>query len=123
MNSIHYLLQMVYEQYVLEKYKVTPLLAVGWQGLLGTALCTITLVILNFIPVSPDKPNLYVENTMDALIQMNNSGIILGTFIGVILAFYVHKYLGMELTHAMGAIMRSAVVRAPIEISRTCLLS
>ncbi len=102
---------MVYEQYVLEKYNVAPMLAVGWQGVFGTGLCTVVVVILNFIHDSSDQPDHRVENTVDAFIQMSNSSILLGSFVGLILAFFIHKYLGMELVHAMGAIMRSAVVR------------
>lgn len=78
---------MVIEEKLFSKYSLHPLKVVGWEGVWGTILYAILLVILQFIPCQNKDlcPHGTVEDTIEAVREWGrNSGIWITQIIFVI---------------------------------------
>lgn len=68
--------QMIVEERFVSGSNVSPLQAVGWEGIFGFITITILLIPMYFIKVGGDifkNPNGQIEDVIDAFYQIKNS--------------------------------------------------
>ena len=104
--------QMIIEEKLLKKYRIHPLQAVGWEGLLGFAMvCSIyiPMYMIHWHPPTPhnqqyDPPRF--EDITDAISMLeNNWWILLASFI-FILSVGAFNFAGVTVTSTMNATTR-----------------
>lgn len=98
----------VYEEKIMNKYTVPPLLVVGMEGSFGILFGIILLSFLNVM---------HYENTQGALYQISHSTPLLCAVIGSIFSIAFFNFSGVTVTQKA-----SAVSRSTIDVSRTILI-
>jgi len=107
-SQVFQALMLVYEERIMSKYTVPPLLVVGMEGTFGILFGAVLLAVLNAVSI---------ESTPAALYQMGHSVPLLRA--GVISIFTVafFNFSGVTVTQ-----QASAVARSTIDVSRTILI-
>jgi len=98
----------VYEEKIMSKYTVPPLLVVGMEGTFGIIFGVILLSILNFM---------HYENTPGAIYQIGHSKPLMMAVIGSIFSIAFFNFSGVTVTQKA-----SAVARSTIDVSRTIII-
>jgi len=99
--------QGVYEEKILVQYDVNPLLAVGWEGLFGLTILSITLA--SMIPYKVFVYGVRVGDFHEAVIQLGNDATLLICFIGTIISIGFFNFAGMLVTKKMNATTRTVL--------------
>ena len=99
--------QGVYEEKILVKYDVNPLLAVGWEGLFGLTILTITLCAM--IPYKVMVYGVRIGDFHEAVTQLGNDATLLVCFIGTIISIGFFNFAGMLVTKKMNATTRTVL--------------
>merc|ERR1719424_2758639 len=99
---------LVYEEKIMGKYTVPPLLVVGMEGTFGIIFGLILLTALNA---------LHIENTPGAIYQISHSKPLLFAVIGSIFSIAFFNFSGVTVTQKA-----SAVARSTIDVSRTIII-
>jgi drug/metabolite transporter (DMT)-like permease len=99
---------LVYEEKIMSKYTVPPLLVVGMEGSFGIAFGIVLLAVLNATRV---------ENTAGAVYQITHSTPLLCAVIGSIFSIAFFNFSGVTVTQKA-----SAVARSTIDVSRTIII-
>jgi len=110
---------MITEEKLFHNYYLHPLRVVGWEGLWGTLIYIILLLILQFIPCQNDDicPHGTVEDTPQAIREWGrNNGLWITTIIYVV-SVASFNCLGVSITK-----YASAAQRSTIDMSRTALI-
>ena len=101
----------VTEQLYLKDIKVHPLQVVGIEGLAGMVYFLVLLPLLNLIPC--EHPDLFnggsVENSIEALRQIENSLVIFLCVLGFMFGITFYYFTGVTVTKKAGALARSTV--------------
>jgi len=99
---------LVYEENIMSKYTIPPLLVVGMEGTFGFLFGVVLLVAVSF---------LNIEHPDAALYQMTHSTPLLCAAVGSIFSIAFFNFSGVTVTkHA------SATARSTIDVSRTVLI-
>jgi len=99
---------LVYEEKIMGKYTVPPLLVVGMEGTFGILFGVILLTALNAM---------HIENTAGAVYQISHSKPLLFAVIGSIFSIAFFNFSGVTVTQKA-----SAVARSTIDVSRTIII-
>jgi len=99
---------LVYEESIMSKYTVAPMLVVGMEGTFGIGVGVLLLSVLN--PMG-------IENTPHAFYQMGHSMPLLMAVIASIFSIAFFNFSGVTVTQ-----QASAVARSTIDVSRTILI-
>ena len=89
--------QGTYEEKLLKKYNVAPVLAMGLEGFFGFSVLSCLLVVMKHIGTGSKTwghsplPPYYLEDAYDGLVQLQNDHALLGAFIGVIISIRYHS--------------------------------
>ena len=114
------------EKLIKGSIKVSPMLAIGLEGLSGCTLLIILMPILFYIPCSPiqadngdDKfcPYGYMENAPAAIGQMLGDGALFALVIGSMFSIAFFNFFGISITRAL-----SSSSRAVIDPTRTLFI-
>merc|ERR1719146_594514 len=95
----------VFEEKIMSKYTVPPLLVVGMEGTFGIIFGLTLLTFLNAM---------HIENTQGAIYQISHSNPLLYAVIGSIFSIAFFNFSGVTVTQKA-----SAVARSTIDVSRT----
>ena len=122
--------QITIEESIIKKYEVEPLRAVGWEGIWGTLLYIILLIIFQFIECPAptagqtnfsklicfknDKGIYLLEDSLFALKQLKNNWTLLFFAILYVVSIGVFNFIAISITK-----MASASARAIIDTLRT----
>ncbi|OWF42217.1 solute carrier family 35 member F6-like [Mizuhopecten yessoensis] len=100
--------QMVYEEKFVARYRVSPLLAVGYEGLWGFIILGILLVPFYYIKaeVFSKLPSHRLEDPLDAFRQISNNGQIAMAVIGNIVSIAFFNFAGISITKSQSATTR-----------------
>jgi drug/metabolite transporter (DMT)-like permease len=98
----------VYEEKIMSKYTVPPLLVVGMEGTFGIIFGLTLLAFLNAM---------HIENTAGAVYQITHSTPLLLAVVGSIFSIAFFNFSGVTVTQKASAISRST-----IDVSRTILI-
>lgn len=105
-------IQMTVEEKIIKKYDVPPLQGVGWEGVFGFSVLLVLLVPMYFIPWHlPATQDFWQETTrfedsIDALLQIFNSPLLLVATIGLIISIAFFNFAGLTVTQKMSATTR-----------------
>jgi len=99
---------LVYEEKIMSKYTVPPLLVVGMEGSFGIMFGLCLLTFLNAM---------HIENTAGAVYQITHSNPLLMAVVGSIFSIAFFNFSGVTVTQKS-----SAVARSTIDVSRTILI-
>jgi len=99
---------LVYEEKIMSKYTVSPLLVVGMEGTFGILFGLVLLSGLNAM---------HIENTPGAFYQMTHSKPLLIAIVGSIFSIAFFNFSGVTVTQKA-----SAVSRSTIDVSRTIII-
>jgi len=104
--------QMVYEQKVITKHNVSPLLAVGIEGLFGLILMTILLIPMYYIrvpmPFTQDMEG-RLENPLDAYDQIQSNTLILVSLAGGTISMTAGNFAGMSVSKELSSTTRAVI--------------
>lgn len=110
--------QFIVEEKLLGDYYLSPMYAVGWEGITGTILCCIVLPILQFIPCTAEICNNgKVENSKVAFEQIGASGKLAIFLILNVFLVGAMNGLGMAVTK-----YASAANRVTLQQSKTVIV-
>ncbi|KAK3885338.1 hypothetical protein Pcinc_010441 [Petrolisthes cinctipes] len=100
--------QMVVEEKFVTKHDVAPLLAVGWEGVMGFTIITILLVPFYWIPggIFSTNPRGVLEDIPDAFTQIGNNPMLLLPILGNILSISFFNFAGVSVTKELSATTR-----------------
>merc|ERR1719345_477638 len=98
----------VYEEKIMSKYTVPPLLVVGMEGTFGILFGITLLAFLNAM---------HIENTAGAVYQITHSTPLLCAVVGSIFSIAFFNFSGVTVTQKA-----SAVSRSTFDVSRTILI-
>ncbi|GMI38101.1 hypothetical protein TrCOL_g12404 [Triparma columacea] len=96
-------LQMVVEEKIINSHGAPALKAVGFEGVFGFVILGILLVPLYYIQVSGGAHDYPIEDAVDAMIQISNSGEIQIALTGYICSIAFFNFFGISVTKAMSA--------------------
>merc|ERR1719424_479176 len=99
---------LVYEEKIMSKYTVPPLLVVGMEGSFGILFGIVLLSFLNAM---------HIENSAGAVYQITHSTPLLCAVVGSIFSIAFFNFSGVTVTQKA-----SAVSRSTIDVSRTILI-
>lgn len=99
-------IQMVVEEKLIGNYNVPALQAVGLEGIFGTIIVTIALIIFNFIPGNTVGNGGKFENVADAAAQFANSAVIALALVGNVISIAFFNFFGISVTKHMSATTR-----------------
>lgn len=99
---------LVYEERIMSRYTVPPLLVVGMEGSFGILFGIMLLGLLNAM---------HIESTQGAIYQISHSSPLLIAVIGSIFSIAFFNFSGVTVTKKA-----SAVARSTIDVSRTILI-
>jgi len=99
---------LVYEEKIMSKYTVPPLLVVGMEGTFGILFGLVLLTGLNAM---------HIENTAGAVYQITHSKPLLTAVVGSIFSIAFFNFSGVTVTQKA-----SAVSRSTIDVSRTIII-
>ncbi len=105
---------MVVEEKLFTRFYANPLLAVGTEGATGLGLYAIGLIVLYFVPCTPDPANGIcpygrVEDVPRAIREIMSSGPIAVSILVTIASLGAFNFLGLSLTKYASATHRGAV--------------
>ncbi|XP_074597421.1 transport and golgi organization 9 isoform X2 [Brevipalpus obovatus] len=104
--------QMVLEEKFVNSQEVSPLQAVGWEGLFGF-LATVTLLVpMYFIYVGQGiftNPYGQIEDVVDAFFQIKNSWQVALGFLGTIVSIAFFNFAGVSVTKEISATTRTVL--------------
>ena len=105
--QLFHAIQFVVEEYLLVKYDVPVLLALGVEGVFGFLTTALLLIPFYFIPgwTYEDK----LENSLDAFVQIGHSWMIGCCLLAVVTAITLFNYFGVTITQQLGATSRVIV--------------
>jgi len=114
LSSIAYAGVFVVEEKLLSKYYIVPLLAVGLEGLMGTAImiCIIIPIFSNVkcpISMGSSCPFKYFESPRIALASIFSSGTLLASVILFMLSLALYSYTGISITKNSSAMARGTI--------------
>lgn len=101
--------QMVVEEKYVIGQNIPPLQAVGWEGIFGFIGICLAMIPLNYIPAPPPFTNNArgtLEATMDAFIQIGNSGHLLMAIVGITISIAFFNFAGISVTKELSATTR-----------------
>lgn len=98
----------VFEEKIMSKYTVPPLLVVGMEGMFGILFGVVLLCGLNAM---------HIENTPGAFYQISHSKPLLMAVVGSIFSIAFFNFSGVTVTQKA-----SAVSRSTIDVSRTIII-
>ncbi len=105
---------MVVEEKLFARFYASPLLAVGTEGATGLGLCSIGLIVLYFVPCTPDPANGIcpygrAEDVIRAIREIISTGPIAFSVLVTIASLGAYNFLGLSLTKYASATHRGAV--------------
>ncbi|XP_015598627.1 solute carrier family 35 member F6 [Cephus cinctus] len=112
--------QMVVEEKFVSGLDIPPLQAVGWEGIFGFLGICLAIVPLNFIRAVPpfaDNSRGTLEDTLDAFVQIGNSGYLLMAIVGITVSIAFFNFAGISITKEL-----SATTRMILDSVRTILI-
>ncbi|CAN7986839.1 unnamed protein product [Ixodes pacificus] len=101
--------QMVIEEKFVNKYRVAPLQAVGWEGFFGFVVLSFLLVPMYFIPVGNtifQNPGGQLEDAIDGFYQIYNSWQVALGVLGTIASISFFNFAGISVTKELSATTR-----------------
>merc|ERR1711962_1016067 len=104
--------QGTYEEKLLKKYSVAPILAMGLEGFFGFTILSCLLVVMKHIGTGSKLwghsplPPYYLEDAYDGFVQLQNDHALLGALIGVIISISIFNVTGISVTQEMSATTR-----------------
>lgn len=101
--------QMVIEEKFVNKYRVAPLQAVGWEGFFGFVVLSILLVPMYFIPTGNmifQNPGGQMEDAIDGFYQIYNSWQVCLGVVGTVLSISFFNFAGISVTKELSATTR-----------------
>ncbi|KAK0084439.1 hypothetical protein PV325_007033 [Microctonus aethiopoides] len=101
--------QMVVEEKYVAGQDIPALQAVGWEGIFGFIGICLAMIPLNFIHANPpfaDNSRGTLEATVDAFIQIGNSGRLFMSMIGITLSIAFFNFAGISVTKEISATTR-----------------
>lgn len=104
--------QMVVEEKFVSSRNVSPLEAVGWEGLFGFITMFILLFPFYFINVGNmifKNPEGRLEDPIDAFHQMKNSWVVSTGFLGTVLSISFFNFAGISVTKEISATTRTVL--------------
>ncbi|CAG2107460.1 unnamed protein product [Medioppia subpectinata] len=104
--------QMVIEEKYVSGNNVSPLQAVGWEGLFGVIILSVLLVPMYFIPTGHlifDNPDGQMEDAIDGYHQIKNSWQVAVALCGTIVSISFFNFAGISVTKAMSATTRTVL--------------
>lgn len=102
-------IQMVYEEKFVGGNDIPALQAIGWEGVFGLIALLLVMIPLNFIKAVPpfaDNSRGTLEATIDAFIQIGNSGQLLIAMLGIMLTIGLFNFSGLSVTKEISATTR-----------------
>ncbi|GLI67497.1 hypothetical protein VaNZ11_011682 [Volvox africanus] len=105
-------LQFILEEKFVAQYRVPTLLAVGLEGMWGTAICTIALPVLALVRTGPyHRP---VDSAVEAFKEIAANGPLAVSMLVTVLSIGSFNFFGISVTKAL-----SGAARATIDATRT----
>ncbi|KAF7995596.1 hypothetical protein HCN44_006703 [Aphidius gifuensis] len=101
--------QMVVEEKFVSGLEIPPLQAVGWEGVFGFIGIILLMIPLNYIHAGPpfgDNSQGTIEASLDALVQIENSGRLFMAVIGITVSIAFFNYAGLSVTQQMSSTTR-----------------
>lgn len=101
--------QMVVEEKFVSGLEIPPLQAVGWEGVFGFIGIILLMIPLNYIDAVPpfgDNSRQKIEASLDALVQIGNSGRLFMAVIGITISIAFFNYAGLSVTQQMSSTTR-----------------
>lgn len=101
--------QMVVEEKYVAGLDVPALQAAGWEGVFGFVGICLAMIPLNYIYASPpfaDNSRGTLEATVDAFVQIGNSGRLLMAIIGMTVSIAFFNFAGLSVTKEISATTR-----------------
>jgi hypothetical protein len=110
--------QMVIEERLVSGYKIPALEVVGFEGIFGLTLLSIALVVMYFVsmpevfcPAKTGKCDVpcdtaHFEDSVDAFLQIGNSGIIAIATVGNVVSIAGFNFFGISVTKHLNAATR-----------------
>lgn len=101
--------QMVVEEKFVAGLDIPALQAVGWEGIFGFVGICLVMIPLNFIHASPpfaDNSRGTLEATIDAFVQIGNSGRLLMAIVGITVSIAFFNFGGISITKEISATTR-----------------
>jgi drug/metabolite transporter (DMT)-like permease len=98
--------QMVVEEKLIGNFDVPALQAVGLEGVFGTLIVSVALIIFYYLPGDTVGNNGKFEDTADAATQFSNSAVIALALIGNVISIAFFNFFGISVTKAMSATTR-----------------
>ncbi|KAI4491113.1 hypothetical protein M0802_010423 [Mischocyttarus mexicanus] len=102
-------IQMVVEEKFIAGQDIPALQAVGWEGIFGFIGICLVMVPLNFIYAPPpfaDNSRGTLEATVDAFVQIGNSGRLLMAIVGIGFSIAFFNFAGISMTKEISATTR-----------------
>jgi len=104
--------QMVVEERFVSSRNVSPLQAVGWEGLFGAIILSTLLVPMYFIPTGHmifDNPNGQMEDAIDGFYQIKNNWEVALALCGTIVSISFFNFAGISVTKQISATTRTVL--------------
>ncbi|KAA6321340.1 MAG: Solute carrier family 35 member, partial [Streblomastix strix] len=95
--------QYVIEEKLMLKQHYDPTLALGIEGIIGSVLMIILLIIFQLIP---GKSVGSVENTLDSFVQLGNSKLLIGLFCTYTISAFLFLSSGIQVTKRLTSLHR-----------------
>jgi drug/metabolite transporter (DMT)-like permease len=96
----------VLDNWIVNKYSgIRSLYMVGWEGLWGSMLGAITLIVVYYIP--GESAGDHADNALDGFAQLGNSDLLVLLFLGIILCCGFFGWSSLTLIKNMGATARA----------------
>lgn len=90
----------VMEEDIMQRYKIPPLLVVGYEGLFNFIIVTVALIIFAVVPSNS------MNDTFESLHQIKNSTALMKGLIFLIIFGMLTSYTGVETTKRLSAMLR-----------------
>ena len=135
LNTVGYVLMVVslvfngflyaYEQKLLKEYEISPLEMVGWEGVYGTIMSLLLVIILCFIPcpysgnkcVYDSQSQPFIELPSVYLSQIFSSLLLLFLVVAGLVSNAFYNFYGVTITQTMDGLTRSL-----LNVCRTALI-
>lgn len=104
--------QMIVEEKYVSGSNVSPLQAVGWEGIFGFSVLSVLLVPMYFIHVGKDifqNPDGQIEDALDGFVQIGNNWQVALGLSGTILSIAFFNFAGISVTKQMNATTRTVL--------------
>ncbi|XP_054159226.1 solute carrier family 35 member F6-like [Oppia nitens] len=104
--------QMVVEEKFVSGSNVSPLQAVGWEGLYGVCILSTLLIPMYYIPTGNlifKNPDGQMEDAIDGFVQIFNSWQVTLGLLGTIISISFFNFAGISVTKQMSATTRTVL--------------